>query len=517
MRWFALLLLPCRTSTFILQLIEVSSFELMAVARLPRHSGASGAWHVRVGTRLFYVDDTPSNSEHNDKGDHVVPTSRDPEREQDRTQDHCTLPVIGPLPGAPPLLVGSEMHLNAPTPLQWQALEEACLIHRAHLKDSTVPGIDSAPLVAILDEYTGSTSPSASKEGRYATIAAVLGVTVSKRHRIDLTDASSFMESLSAMQGSSLPQGGNVRLLGIGRATLHSFHYQVPSDSKDDAETVMANEYDDDDDYYDDEDEFEAFEEVPNVVMASFRLVLDDVCRPRSQNADQSQFSSPMHAVAEMSGLACKLQILHSERIQLVSGIKAALIRLDRAVTTGSSDVDVVDDLEDHDGFGVLFAQKIGGTLATAEHSLAGFERSPMGSVNQSSEDGSPTIQHSRPQVHLRTQERSNFGLGKASSSFSTISELTSAQLEKLRPYYSPARRDTEDHYYEILSFVAVQALRDYVGPDNLGNLLKLRSTPERMQEAYSWMHEHVCDLLHDTEELRRRLTSCGEECTDLF
>lgn len=512
MRWFALLLLPWNTTTFVvLQHTTVSSFELKPVVHFPRRFGS---------TRLFYVDDTPSNSGHNDNNDdHVLPKSSYPEREENSTREPCTLPVIGPLPGAPPLLVGSEMYLNAPTPLQWLALEEACHIHRAHLKDSTVPGIDSAPLVAFLDEYTGGSSSSASKEGRHATIAAVLGVTTSKRHRLDLTDSSTFMESLSAMQSSSLPQGGKVRLLGIGRATLHSFHYQVPAGSSDDAETVIANEFDDDDDYYyEDDDEFETFEEVPNVVMADFRLVLDDVCRPRSsQKEDRSQFTSPMHAVAEMSRLACKLQILHSERVQLVSGIKAALIRLDRSEGTRSATVAPEDEMLDHDGFGLLFAQKQGGTQLAAEQLLPGFERNPLELMSESLIDESPTLQQSRPNVNLRTHEKDNYGLGTSSSSFSTISELTSAQLEKLRPYYSPARRDAEEHYYEILSFVAVQALQDYGGLDLVSIALKERNTAERMQEAYSWMHKHVSDLLHDTQELRQRLISCGEECTDLF
>jgi hypothetical protein len=512
MRWFALLLLPC-TSTFTFMLLrrKVSSFELMAFVQPPRRPGAM---HLRLDTRLFYVDDTPSN---NDKDDRVVPNKRYPEREGDSNHNACKLPVIGSLPGAPPLLVGSELYLNAPTPLQWQALEEACQIHRGHQKDSTVPGIDSAPLVAVIDEYTGSTSSSASKEGRYATIAAVLGVTTSRRHRIDLTDASSFMESLSAMRSSSLPQGGKVRLLGIGRVTLHSFHYQVPSASNDDEETVMASEHDDADDYYEDEDDFETFDEVPNVLVASFRLVLDDVYRPRAQNGDLSLFSSPMHAVAEMSRLACKLQVLHSERIQLVSGIKAALIRLDRSETAWFTDVDVDDDMADHDGFGVLFAHKLEVAQRAVQLSQSGSVMSLTESLSECADEASKTLQRSRSELLLRTQEKDNYGLGVSSSSISTILELTSAQLEKLCPYYSPARRDTEEHYYEILSFVAVQALRDYVGPEDLGRVLKLRSTSERLQEAYSWMHKHVFDLLHDTQELRRLLISCGEECTDLF
>jgi hypothetical protein len=45
-----------------------------------------------------------------------------------------------------------------PTPMQWKALEESVLLHRKYLKEqenSTITGIDAAPLVAIIDEVSG--------------------------------------------------------------------------------------------------------------------------------------------------------------------------------------------------------------------------------------------------------------------------------------------------------------------------------------------------------------------------
>lgn len=67
------------------------------------------------------------------------------------------VPLIGPIPGGTPLLMGSELHME-PTPMQWKALEESVLLHRKYLKEqenSTITGIDAAPLVAIIDEVSG--------------------------------------------------------------------------------------------------------------------------------------------------------------------------------------------------------------------------------------------------------------------------------------------------------------------------------------------------------------------------
>ena len=60
------------------------------------------------------------------------------------------------------------MILNPPTPLQWKALQESVVIHRNNQlssynedddsseKDRNFAVIDAAPLIAIIDEHTGS-------------------------------------------------------------------------------------------------------------------------------------------------------------------------------------------------------------------------------------------------------------------------------------------------------------------------------------------------------------------------
>lgn len=67
------------------------------------------------------------------------------------------VPLIGPIPGGQPLVLGSEL-LLVPTPMQWKALEESVLLHRQYIKEqgnSTITGIDAAPLVAFIDVVSG--------------------------------------------------------------------------------------------------------------------------------------------------------------------------------------------------------------------------------------------------------------------------------------------------------------------------------------------------------------------------
>lgn len=81
------------------------------------------------------------------------------------------VPLLGPIPGEPPLILGGELILDCPTPLQWQALEESVLVHQQFLEeqaqstdtDITVSedaiktcGVDAAPIVAVIDEITGT-------------------------------------------------------------------------------------------------------------------------------------------------------------------------------------------------------------------------------------------------------------------------------------------------------------------------------------------------------------------------
>ena len=71
------------------------------------------------------------------------------------------LPLIGPIINAPPLLLGADIKLNPPTPLQWKALQESVVVHQhslnQHQEDITqdTATIKAAPLILIIDEKSG--------------------------------------------------------------------------------------------------------------------------------------------------------------------------------------------------------------------------------------------------------------------------------------------------------------------------------------------------------------------------
>ena len=82
----------------------------------------------------------------------------DSEAIQTETSDNrLSVPIIGPLPRSSPLMVGDEMKLNHPTPLQWRSLEESVITHLERNKgnDGAGTAINGAPIVAIIDEVSG--------------------------------------------------------------------------------------------------------------------------------------------------------------------------------------------------------------------------------------------------------------------------------------------------------------------------------------------------------------------------
>lgn len=79
------------------------------------------------------------------------------ENESSSTEAHLqrlSVPLIGPLPNSSPLIVGGEMSLNHPTPLQWSSLEESVIIHMERNKGTGETAIDGAPIVAVIDEIS---------------------------------------------------------------------------------------------------------------------------------------------------------------------------------------------------------------------------------------------------------------------------------------------------------------------------------------------------------------------------
>lgn len=103
-----------------------------------------------TGSLLFgYRNEMGEGSNNNnDYGDEAT--------QQRATPRGLTIPVINPIPNALPLMMGAEQMLDPPTLGQWQGLEESVTLHKNYLTGSNLTAIDAAPLVAIMDDYTGA-------------------------------------------------------------------------------------------------------------------------------------------------------------------------------------------------------------------------------------------------------------------------------------------------------------------------------------------------------------------------
>jgi len=388
---------------------------------------------------------------------------------------HLSIPIMGPFLQAPPILPVGEERTIAPTPMQWQVLEECVLQHQqqylkkkdnsSNTNNSNVAGVSAAPLVAILDDYTATAGTQQDRGARYATLVAVVGVVGKKKSKeslnIDTDDNESFMESLFATCDS---QDQEVRLMGIGRAILTDFHYQVPlalqqANMDEEGHLILDpsrearsqqqllfprfnEECEIPNDDEDDDDERHECDTTDSIIMARFRLY---------QDMPTKGTSSPVHALSEVSTWTSKINLLHEERKQLVKELQAARTR------------QLAEELEDHDGLGDLFASK--GEIK----------------ANEVTEMSSSTSTHDN-----------NYGLGTTAASLSTLASLTSSVHNKLQPYFSPKKHASEEHYYELYSFVAVQALSTFVGPSHAAWAVRCSNTAERLRVAHGWMLCHV-------------------------
>lgn len=438
-------------------------------------------------------------------------TDEPPRQPQQRP---LTIPVLGPIPGGKPLMVGEDYILNHPTPMQWNVLEESMQAHQKYLKkEEGAAGIDAAPLVAYMDETTSLAPLSGDKKNsKYATIAAVVGIssTAQKSGDLDTSSNEGFMESIMRVfqpdSSAIRPSESTIRLVGIGRAALFDFHSKLPSiyyESRDDGSQYHA---------LDNENRDEV--ETP-IVMAQFRLMSDTSVRSASfvNHFDRSGNSSPIHALAEMSSLSHRITSLHEDRKQLVRGLQAAKARL---AVASKANV-----LQDHDGLGQLSS---GFNVATgaSQPQLTPQEKVQQdiyALLNEFPANSPENILSPRRNTDSRARllEMENYGMGISSSSFSAIPGLTTALADKLQPYYSPETRETEEHYYEVFSFMGVLSLSKFVKAQDLDWAMKCTNTIERMQWVYEWMWSHKKLLREASEEVSNELRDCGEECTDLW
>jgi hypothetical protein len=414
-----------------------------------------------------------------------------------------TIPVLGPIPGNPPLLVGEDFMIISPSLSQWNTLEECSHNHRLYLQEQgeDVVGIDAAPLVAVMDDITSNQSIS-QQNSKYATIAAVVGISMSSSsnegNTLDTSSETSFIESLqqiSANQKTIIPSQSKIRLVGIGRAALSGFHSCLPSsywrafDKNQEQCSDVRGEHDG---YCEDD------RETP-LLIAQFSLLVDtDKRSEQARQAGRAHFVSPIHAIAEMSQWAAKLKFMHENRQRLVRGLKAASARLE--VSSDNA-------LKDHDGIGLL---------------SSGFFLNEKDRVQAQTDilrllhefPGDPGHGHSALET---VKQWNNYGLGVSAAAFSSIPPLTRTLTEKLQAYYSPQKQATEEHYYEVLSFMAVLSLKDTIPKQDMNWALKCTNTMERMAWAYEKMTHHSNLLRDASEEVSADLRDCGEECTDLW
>jgi hypothetical protein len=429
-----------------------------------------------------------------------------------------TIPVLSPIPGGSPLVIGEDYVLEQPTPMQWKILEEALHAHRKYkeeLPEATndrieVVCVDAAPLVAFMDEQTSMYAIHGDKKNsKYATIAAVVGISAIASNPNDIIDSSSsssFMESIMRVfqpdKNVIRPAESKIRLVGIGRAALSNFYSRLPSTYYEDQEdhngyTVPQQQNQQETNLNNDDEDAR----IP-IIMAQFRLLTDSGKRS-SAFVDQfgrSGNSSPVHALAEMSDLAARITSLHEDRKHLARGLQAAKARLAVA-----SQLDI---LEDHDGLGMLPS----GFQVTNNPQSQAIVTLLSEFPHEQSLWSSPTRDS-----HARLLEMENYGMGISSAYFSAIPGLTSALAEKLQPYYSPEKHDTEEHYYEVFSFMGLLSLNKFVPVTDLDWALKCTNTIERMQWVYESMWSHKKLLLEASEEVSQELRDCGEECTDLW
>lgn len=381
-----------------------------------------------------------------------------------------TIPIVQSVPGTLPLMMGAEVFLDPPTLGQWQALEESVTLHKNYLQGSNLTAIDAAPLVAVMDEYTGAVERPGSKlvneKRRYATIAAVVGISASQK----VPDEKSFMEIMLGCRNTVQPLSSKIRLVGVGRAELTDFFYQIPTLLEEEEECLLDDEDEDDlpPPIFADEDR-----EDP-IVMAEFRTIDDDVkssihsMQNIGTKGARSPLMAPVFAIHEMSKYSNKVTRLHDDRRRLVNLLASAKARL--------AECNVFDDA---DGIGSIFAFHL-----LEENMLDETER---------------------------LLQCDNYGLNYYSS-FSSILDLTGVAEGVLQNYYSPQRRDTEEYRLEVLSFVAFRSLQGYCSPEDLAWALTCNNSIERLHRAYDLMLDHFWSLKDMVKEANADLVALGED-----
>ena len=404
--------------------------------------------------------------------------------------------------------------------------------------------IDAAPLVAIIDAATGVNkvkppfSNFSNEGGRYATIAAVVGITTNecenenegRGYTYDEDDEESFMEYMNLCpveqaEDFIVPLSSSVRLVGIGRAVLRKFSYRVPSElcpDMFDNDNVGDNDNGGDSgdvgEYIDLEEGFNhGYEDNTPIVMAEFEPLVDDASVYSIANPDKigekgqkSYRKSPVHALSELNNIKIKVARMHNDRRRLVAGIRAAKARLTL----------YDENLEDFDGLGALFGDE--GSLSADKGKSDDSERGMSideflatfkGNMMRIDPSELPQNQPSRLE---KLEALENYGMNYFGA-MSSIDDLTRVASEQLEPYYSERFREREEYDLEVSSFVAFRSLNGYADIKDISWSLQCTSSIERLNRAYEILVDHTWLLRELAEKMVKELEECGEECTDLW
>lgn len=392
--------------------------------------------------------------------------------------------IIGPLLSlSAPLIIGSSIVLDPPTPLQWRTIEASVEAHHRvsmnadsattneiqttitseRLNLNTMATTDKSPLVAVL--HRGAKD--------YATIAAIVGIVTKKGVKIDTGDAESFRESLASSTSIYYSDLSSVRLKAVGRGKISLFNNKYLEGKEDDSPILVAR----------------------------MELLLDS-------NENGKKPTSPVHALNNLSTHAQRINFLHKDRQRIVRGLQAAQSRLEIAMGTW----------EDWDNIGSLNNDFKTTTKLVEEDKKEEFLNEFLQEYDYKQRGTHSTPTRSLPLSPNATRciELDNYGL-TTSSAYVDLTSMSKVLLEKLEHFYSPTRLETEDFEYECLSWCALQSLQIYLSPSEIHDALYIcTNTCERLEILYHAMIKHKRDLHEIAQAKSTELMNCGEEC-DLF
>ena len=372
--------------------------------------------------------------------------------------------------------------------------------------------------------------------------------------------------SLSLSSSAYYCDRSKIRLVAIGRAKLSYFQtkyiasssiagsdgtvstttitrtegqpHQFEEDAEDDTDATTANNNN------------KAAVQPPEPILVARMELLSD------SNENTQTNTSPIHALNRIATLAQRIQGVHHDRQKIVSGLQIAQTQLELAMeTTWYDDADnigasmattttttktktkdskaIINEPEDitMNTTTILASPLVVPSTSSHNKMLDEFlqeyydQSNNNNNININTEDGTAPV-HSVPLSSgaARCIGLENYGLGNAiflfSSSYnnaargSTLVTLTKQLAETVTKYYSPAKAQSEEFYYELFSWCAVRSIQQYISAQTLYTILyECTNTDTRLQIVYDTMLQHKLVLQELAKSKTIELQNCGEEC----